>query len=234
MQALIFNQSQGQAADLAAICKRYELSPHCHSELVAGNLVACNQPCKQSRILFVDDTLLQQETTLVASLAASLPQDTIAVTCADASVNYTVQLMNAGAAWVFADWSDSAVVDAGFRSLIKATQRLNEEFTQHQRLQEIKRTIAKREWQVIEMVLRGMPNKQIAKQLDISLRTVEARRSQVYHKCHVTTPQELVRCLDLAARLEAKFAAPIETPVRLPHQAVARQHLRTSDIASLA
>lgn len=234
MQALIFNHSQAQATLLANRCHSYELSTCCFNELPTDNFALFDEPNRESKILLIDQSCLQHNATLIKTLISKLPQHTFAVTCEGASVNYTVQLMNAGVAWVFADWSDLTIVDAGFRSLLKTNHKLGEQYAEHRRLQSIKKTISIREWQVIEMVLQGMPNKQIAKYLDVSLRTVEARRSQVYHKCRVTTPQELVRCLDLAARLESKFAVPAPTPVRLPHQAVAQQHLRTSNITSLA
>jgi FixJ family two-component response regulator len=48
------------------------------------------------------------------------------------------------------------------------------------------------EQQVLELVLQGEPNKRIAKQLGVSQRTVEARRSEIYRKLNVDSVSELV------------------------------------------
>jgi hypothetical protein len=55
------------------------------------------------------------------------------------------------------------------------------------------------------MVLDGVSNKQIAKQLEVSVRTVESRRAKIYRKCDVTNVTELVRCVDRAHQLRSRY-----------------------------
>ena len=52
-----------------------------------------------------------------------------------------------------------------------------------------------REREVIELVASGLPNKEVAFRLGISLRTVEGHRARAMHKLGVRTLPELVRLL---------------------------------------
>ena len=55
------------------------------------------------------------------------------------------------------------------------------------------------------MVLDGVSNKLIAKQLQVSVRTVESRRAKIYRKCEVSNVTELVRCVDRAQQLRGRY-----------------------------
>jgi FixJ family two-component response regulator len=56
--------------------------------------------------------------------------------------------------------------------------------------------LGQNEREVLQMVLDGVPNKHIAKQQNVCVRTVEARRSRVYKALGVTSVAELTRlCL---------------------------------------
>ena len=50
-----------------------------------------------------------------------------------------------------------------------------------------------KERQVLQLLLDGLPNKVIARRLDVSVRTVEARRSQLFKKTGTRSVAELVR-----------------------------------------
>jgi two-component system response regulator FixJ len=54
-------------------------------------------------------------------------------------------------------------------------------------------TLTTSEREVLLRVLEGMPNKQIAQELDIGLRTVELRRSEIMSKFQANSLPELVR-----------------------------------------
>ncbi|MEY4027657.1 MAG: hypothetical protein RLZZ329_1377, partial [Pseudomonadota bacterium] len=51
-----------------------------------------------------------------------------------------------------------------------------------------------RERDVMRLVVEGLPNKLIADQLDISVRTVEVHRSRVFDKMEVKSAVELAAC----------------------------------------
>jgi two-component system response regulator FixJ len=66
----------------------------------------------------------------------------------------------------------------------------------HQRRQEIRRRVATllpSERKVMEMIVQGKPNKAVARQLDISVRTVENRRREIFAKLEADSVAELVR-----------------------------------------
>lgn len=52
--------------------------------------------------------------------------------------------------------------------------------------------LSKREMEVVELVLQGKSNKQIASSLTISVRTVEFHLKNIYAKFHVSSRIELV------------------------------------------
>ena len=70
-------------------------------------------------------------------------------------------------------------------------------------------TLTPREREVFALVVRGLPNKQIAEVLGTCERTIKAHRGQVMHKMDVQSPAELGRVVEwLGAYSEA--AAPAE------------------------
>ena len=68
-------------------------------------------------------------------------------------------------------------------------------------------SLSRDEVQVLEMIVAGKPNKIIAKELEIGLRTVEARRHNVFEKMKADSLADLVKmilALDSAAKLNRK------------------------------
>ena len=55
--------------------------------------------------------------------------------------------------------------------------------------------LTERERDVMDLVVAGLPNKLIADQLDISVRTVEVHRSRVFDKMQVKSAVELANLL---------------------------------------
>ena len=76
----------------------------------------------------------------------------------------------------------------------------------HQRSQELKKrfdSLSKREQQVLQGILQGKPNKLIADELFISIKTVEVHRSNLMSKLEVKTVTDLVRLAIEANRDDA-------------------------------
>ena len=91
-------------------------------------------------------------------------------------------------------FSDNALVDRVEQALVLSHERL----AVHQqsaglvsRLDEL----TERERDVMRLVVAGLPNKLIADQLDISVRTVEVHRSRVFEKMDVKSAVELANLL---------------------------------------
>ena len=91
-------------------------------------------------------------------------------------------------------FSDNLLVDrieqalAQSATVVRARQ---EKATLRQKLQEL----TERERDVMRLVVDGLPNKRIAEQLDISVRTVEVHRARVFDKMQVKSAVELANLL---------------------------------------
>jgi len=91
-------------------------------------------------------------------------------------------------------FSDNALVDRIEQALALSHDRLAER-QRHQQLQQRLSELTDRERDVMGLVVEGLPNKLIADQLDISVRTVEVHRARVFDKMEVKSAVELANLL---------------------------------------
>lgn len=91
-------------------------------------------------------------------------------------------------------FSDNALVDRVEQALSLSRTRLAEH-TRHQQLQHRLSELTEREHDVMRLVVEGLPNKLIADQLDISVRTVEVHRARVFDKMEVKSAVELANLM---------------------------------------
>jgi len=91
-------------------------------------------------------------------------------------------------------FSDNALVDRIEQALAKSTQIVTAR-RETARLQERLTELTERERDVMRLVVEGLPNKLIADQLDISVRTVEVHRARVFDKMEVKSAVELANLL---------------------------------------
>jgi two-component system response regulator FixJ len=115
------------------------------------------------------------------------------VLSAFADIPSTVKAMQAGALTVFEKWPLAQELSDALRQALTldAERRAKE-----QRLAQFKTLLLSlkvEEFQVLEGILSGKPNKTIARVLEISLRTVESRRLTVQKKLQVKSLAALVR-----------------------------------------
>lgn len=96
--------------------------------------------------------------------------------------------------------SPLALLEAVRRGIALTGQR-RERLRNVQEVEEQLAQLTPAERQVLDLVIQGEPNKRIAKQLQVSQRTVESRRSEIYRKLHVDSVSELVAKV-IAARRE--------------------------------
>ncbi len=117
----------------------------------------------------------------------------IVLLAANASIELAVQAMRRGAFHVY---DVETVTDAELAATIHAaaaTSGANRALRQrHGEFNRLMANLSSRERDVLRLVIIGMPNKQIARQLGISIRTVEDRRRNIYHKLGVDTAVQLV------------------------------------------
>ena len=91
-------------------------------------------------------------------------------------------------------FSDHALVDRIEQALLRSSQTL----LAHRAKQSLQQSLAdltERERDVMRLVVEGLPNKLIADQLDISVRTVEVHRARVFDKMQVKSAVELANLL---------------------------------------
>ena len=91
-------------------------------------------------------------------------------------------------------FSDNALVDRVEQALAQSAQHLAQ-LSQRSDLEVRLAELTDRERDVMNLVVAGLPNKLIADQLDISVRTVEVHRSRVFDKMQVKSAVELANLL---------------------------------------
>ena len=91
-------------------------------------------------------------------------------------------------------FSDNALVDRIEQALVRSAQTLKS-MRSKQSLQQNLADLTDRERDVMHLVIEGLPNKLIADQLDISVRTVEVHRARVFDKMNVKSAVELANLL---------------------------------------
>ncbi len=91
-------------------------------------------------------------------------------------------------------FSDNALVDRIEQALLRSAQTLQTHRAK-QSLQQSLADLTERERDVMRLVVEGLPNKLIADQLDISVRTVEVHRARVFDKMQVKSAVELANLL---------------------------------------
>ena len=91
-------------------------------------------------------------------------------------------------------FSNNALVDRVEQALLASAQALTER-RHHDDLAHRLAELTERERDVMLLVIKGRPNKLIADELDISVRTVEVHRARVFDKMEVKSAVELANLL---------------------------------------
>ena len=91
-------------------------------------------------------------------------------------------------------FSDNILVDRIEQALAQSAERLTA-LNRSSNLQALLDGLTERERDVLRLVVDGLPNKMVADQLDISVRTVEVHRARVFDKMGVKSAVELANLL---------------------------------------
>ncbi|MDL5031102.1 response regulator [Pelomonas sp. APW6] len=91
-------------------------------------------------------------------------------------------------------FSDNALVDRVLQALAQSGEAIARR-TQERQLQQRVQELTDREREVMQLIVQGLPNKLIADQLHISVRTVEVHRARVFDKMEVKSAVELSNLL---------------------------------------
>lgn len=110
----------------------------------------------------------------------------------------SVRAIKAGAAEFLTKPFDHGEMIAAIRNALLRSGAALEQEKDRRRLQERLASLSKREREVMTLVVKGLMNKQVGGELDISEITVKAHRGRVMEKMQATT---LVELLNMAAQL---------------------------------
>lgn len=201
MEILLFDTNPIRRKDWSKLCQKRSVTLHCLDSITDSIMV----PAETSRICVFDKTVVEDSVHLGKSLIARMPYNVVAFSLPQCSVAVATRLMKYGARWVFDNELEAGEFEAGFSALLQDSLDLNEQLRQFKQAEALRSDISPGEKEVLELVIKGVPNKTIAAQLDISTRTVEARRARVYRKCGVQSITELVRFFDQAEDLKKRF-----------------------------
>lgn len=117
----------------------------------------------------------------------------VVVITAHAETPLTVRAIKAGAVTVLEKpCRDYELFDA-IRTALQQDADLREKMIQIHAFRTRLESLTEKEQQVLDFMIEGVPNKVIAKRLDVSVRTVENRRQRVFEKTGVESLAELVR-----------------------------------------
>ena len=203
MEVLLFDTNPIRRKDWSKLCQKRSVALTC----LDGITESVMTPSGTAKVLVFDKSVVEDCLLMGHELVTKMPHNVVAFSVPQCSVAFATRLMKSGARWVFDNELEPAEFEAGFSALLQDATNLNAQLKQFKRIQTLRAQITLGEKEVLELVIKGVPNKTIAAQLDISTRTVEARRARVYRKCEVQSITELVRFFDRAEALQKQFSS---------------------------
>jgi len=123
-----------------------------------------------------------------------------------ASTRATVQAVQKGAITVLDKPCNDHELYNAIREALVFDQQLRDLSAAKDAIKYRLSTLTPNERDVLELLMAGSSNKQIAKELDISIRTVESRRQKVFEKMQARSVAELVR---LVLSVQSKSASQV-------------------------
>ncbi len=78
---------------------------------------------------------------------------------------------------------------------LELDQKTHEENARRREIEDRLQTLTEQEQEILDSIVEGTPNKAIANTLDVSLRTVEARRKSIFQKTKTHSVAELVQAV---------------------------------------
>lgn len=144
-------------------------------------------------VLLVGDVDALVSDASTAEIQAKLPGFPVVVVAPDINVDKAVAVMRQGASDVVPLPCPQERLEAAVMQASEAGRQNRQEMSRRQELRTRLDTLTRAEKQVLDAMLTGMANKQIAQTLQIGLRTVELRRSKIMRKMEAKSLAELVR-----------------------------------------
>ncbi|APZ95006.1 response regulator transcription factor [Fuerstiella marisgermanici] len=122
----------------------------------------------------------------------------VIVMTAFAETDLTVRAIRSGAVTLLEKpFSNTSLWDAIREAITEDRQQAQDEALKL-RIEERLTMLTESELDVLKLISRGEPNKSVAAKLNVSIRTVESRRSSIFEKMQVSSVAELVRLVMIA------------------------------------
>ncbi|WP_197526510.1 response regulator transcription factor [Botrimarina colliarenosi] len=138
----------------------------------------------------VAESLISQQWIARASQLA--PELTIAAALIDGSIDQAAYVVNQGARGLLTLPNSLARLSRDLREISDAALRFRASRRNVMKHRRAASALTPAEHEVLEGMLAGMPNKQIAQRLSIGLRTVELRRSKIMKKMKAKSLAQLI------------------------------------------
>jgi FixJ family two-component response regulator len=158
----------------------------------------------------------------VEKLCRNYRQHLFVITAKSISVQVAVQLMHFRVAWLFLKPLTSKDVEPAMKTVVQLAREVTSALDEFQSLEAKLSSITLREREVLDLILQSMANKDSAKQLNISIRTVEARRAKIYQKTGVEGIVGLVRMVERIEQLRERFGP--QKKDAMPHHHLGTTH----------
>jgi len=134
-----------------------------------------------------------------------------------------VSMMHHGVAYALEKPLDPPRVAGVMDYVVKQLRQRAEQVAEYEELKGQLSELTQREIDVLHHVLAGTSNREAAKILGVSIRTVESRRAKLYRKLGAQSIVEVIRKVDRLAALSKDVDKSQETPV--PNLANLSPHL---------
>lgn len=129
---------------------------------------------------------------LIARAAQSAPETRVLAALLDASLEHAVAAVNQGARGMLALPTSGERISQGLREVLDSAARRQSDRREAARHRRSLAKLTQAEHDVLDLMLAGLANKQIAQKLSIGLRTVELRRSKIMRKMEATSLSQLI------------------------------------------
>ena len=139
------------------------------------------------------DSLFSRDSELLAAVRRKVPTVPFIVVNERPSTATVVRAMRAGASTVIDQPVDASLLETVVEQAFRDQEKRIKELTRVAQVKKAIATLSEKERSVLDLILEGQPNKEIARALGVSVRTVENRRSRVFHKLNASSLSHLVR-----------------------------------------
>lgn len=168
-----------------------------------GSPLAINGDADQSCLVYIGPADSAVGQNVVSQAQRCLPGVAVAIVSPSPSVDQAVAAMQQGAATVLPLDMASGQMQSALGQIVEKGRDSIRAASLKGVLQTRIEKLTPAENQVLDCMLAGMANKQIAQELEIGLRTVELRRSKIMRKLEAKSLAELIKFVCIAKGLAA-------------------------------